>query len=96
MAFKVYPEKVIRKQILAKVKPTVKNKGKHTIGQIIIDSVIISPYLKIPNNHKDEFHIHKAKKLAQALCIDSHMYNGLIDCNVKGNDYYQHLRDTQF
>lgn len=95
MSFKVYTEKHIRSKILSKIKPEIqKRNSPHDIGLVVLDNKLITK-VKIPNGHNSDFDKNKAKKLAKMMCVDSKMYNGIMDCPIKNRQYYEHIRKTQ-
>jgi hypothetical protein len=89
MSIKSYKEKDIRKAILNKVKPVI-NPGKHGKGYIYIGEKLEAK-VKIPNEHKKIMHRSKSKFIARALKLDDENFNKLIDCPLKGPEYYTKL-----
>ncbi|MFV1976191.1 MAG: hypothetical protein ACC651_10615 [Candidatus Scalindua sp.] len=86
MSIKSYEEKEIRKAILKKVKPKI-NPGKHGKGYIYIGKKLEAK-VQIPNEHKKIMHQSKSKFIARALKLNDENFNRLIDCSLKGPEYY--------
>lgn len=89
MRIKSYKEKEIRNAILKKVKPII-NPGKHGKGYIYIGEKLVAK-VKIPNEHKRIMHQSKSKFIARDLKLDDDDFNELIDCPLKGPEYYTKL-----
>ena len=89
MKIKSYEEKEIRRAILNKVNPEIKT-GKHGKGYIYIDEKVVAK-VKIPNEHKKIMHQSKSKFIARDLKLDYEDFNKLIDCPLKGPEYYTKL-----
>jgi hypothetical protein len=83
-----FTEKEIRKSILRKVNPRITHKKKHWKGSIYLDEVFISK-VKIPNEHTRVMKEKKSQYIAKSLRLDDEQFNGLIDCSIKGTEYYQ-------
>jgi len=94
MAIRDFREKDIRDKIIQKVDPKL-NHGKHDKGYIYIDKKIVAK-IKIPNSHDRIMHKNKSKYIARDLKLDDEQFNGLIDCTLKGDKYYEILRDKIF
>ncbi|MCG2713072.1 MAG: hypothetical protein L6416_12230 [Candidatus Omnitrophica bacterium] len=92
MGIKSYPEKIIRKKILSKIKPEILNENSpHWWGGIYIGTTLVAK-VKIPNDHKRIMHSSKSKLIARDLRLDAEDFNRLIECPLKGPEYYRKLR----
>ncbi len=91
MKIKSYQEKVIRSKILTKIRPEIINKNSpHWWGGIYVGDVLVTK-VKIPNEHKRLMHSNKSKFIAHDLRLDAQDFNRLIDCPLKGPEYYKKL-----
>ncbi|MBU1087987.1 MAG: hypothetical protein KKD05_10805 [Candidatus Omnitrophica bacterium] len=92
MKINSYPEKLIRKKILSKIKPEIINKNApHWWGGIYVGKVLVTK-VKIPNEHNRLMHSNKSKHIAHDLRLGAEDFNRLIDCSLKGTEYYIKLR----
>jgi len=82
-----FSEKEIRKAILNKVNPKITHKGKHWKGSIYLKGIFISK-VKIPNEHPTIMKEGKSKYIAKDLRLNHEQFNGLVECNIKGTEYY--------
>lgn len=89
MSIKSYKEKEIRNAILKKVNPRI-NPEKHGKGYICIGEKVVAK-VKIPNNHKKIMHQSRSKLIARDLKLDDKDFNDLIDCPLRGPEYYNIL-----
>lgn len=83
-----FTEKEIRNSILRKVNPKITHKRKHWKGSIYLDDVFISK-VKIPNEHSRVMKEKKSQYIAKSLRLNAEQFNGLIDCSIRGTEYYQ-------
>lgn len=91
MKINSYPEKVIRKKILSKIRPEIINRNSpHWWGGVYVGDVLVTK-VKIPNDHKRIMHTKKSKFIASGLRLDAQDFNRLIDCPLKGPEYYRKL-----
>lgn len=93
MPINSYPEKIIRTKIINKIDPKLKKgNSKHTRGDIFINGVWVAK-VKLPNSHsKKVMHKNKSQYIAQELRLTCDEFNNLIDCQLKGPEYYEILR----
>lgn len=88
MRIKSYKEKEIRNAILKKVNPgKIEKFRKHERGYIYIGKKVVAK-IKIPNEHKKIMHQSKSKFIARDLKLNDEDFNNLIDCPLKGPEYY--------
>jgi len=93
MSINDYEEKKIRKQILSKINPKIRpGKSKHQKGLIEIDGRI-EARVKIPNDHNRVMKKSKSQYIASSLRISHVQFNDLIDCPLKGPQYYRLLKE---
>lgn len=93
MKIKDYKESEIRKKVLTKIKPTIKRKrAPHPKGYIYIDDILVAK-VKLPNNHDKIMHQNKSQYIARDLKINNEDFNRLIDCPLKGQEYYRKLTE---
>lgn len=86
-----YKEKEIRNKILSKVNPEyINKKGKHWKGYIYINGKLETK-VKIPNEHPRIMKHSKSQFIARDLKLDDEDFNRLIDCPLKGPEYYTKL-----
>ncbi len=83
-----FTEKEIRNKILNKVNPTITHKGKHWKGSIYLGGILISK-VKIPNEHPTIMKEKKSQYIARDLRLSDEQFNGLINCSIKGTEYYK-------
>lgn len=83
-----FTEKEIRKAIINKVNPKITHKGKHWKGSIYLNEIFISK-VKIPNEHLTIMKESKSQYIAQNLRLNHDQFNGLIECTLRGQEYYQ-------
>ena len=83
-----FTEKEIRNSILNKVKPQITHKGKHWKGSIYLKGILISK-VKIPNDHPYIMKEKKSQYIAKNLRLTDEQFNGLIECSIKGTEYYR-------
>ncbi len=89
---KDFKESDIRKKILSKIKPKRKNKrSPHQKRYIMIDNKIITK-VKLPNNHDRIMHHNKSQYIARDLKLSNEDFNRLIDCPLKGSEYFQIIK----
>lgn len=85
---KDFSEKNIRNAILNKINPKVINKnGKHWKGSIYLNDKFILK-VKIPNEHLRIMKPSKSMFIAQSLRLTDSEFNELIECTLKGTEYY--------
>jgi hypothetical protein len=82
-----FSEKEIRNAILNKVNPRITSKGKHWKGSIFLDNVFIAK-VKIPNEHPRIMKEKKSKFIANSLRLNHIQFNDLVECTLKGTEYY--------
>lgn len=88
---KNYTERIIRSRILSKLKPQkINKKARHWKGYIFIDKKVIAK-VKIPNDHRRVMCHNKSQYIARDLKLTPKDFNRLIDCPLKGSEYYQKL-----
>jgi hypothetical protein len=86
---KDFKENEIRNKILAKINPgKINKKTAHWKGYIYSDNVLVAK-VKIPNDHSRIMHAKKSKYIARDLKLDDNQFNRLIECPLKGRDYYE-------
>lgn len=91
MKIKDYKESEIRNRILSKVNPgKINKKAKHWKGYIFAGKKLIAK-VKIPNDHPRVMGHNKSQYIARDLKLTSKDFNRLIDCPMKGSEYYQKL-----
>lgn len=90
MAIRDFSEKEIRDKILKKINPRL-NPGSHDKGYIYLDNKIVAK-VKVPNSHNRVMHKSKSKYIARSLRLDDSQFNSLIDCHLKGPEYYNILK----
>ena len=83
-----FTEKEIRKAILNKVNPKITHKGKHWKGSIYLNNIFISK-VKIPNEHIRVMKEKKSSFIAKSLRLKHDKFNELIECSLKGPQYYE-------
>lgn len=95
MAIKDFTEKEIRDKILSKIKPTIiSKKAPHWRGRIFLDKKLIGK-IKIPNAHSRIMKESKSKRIARDLSLTHKEFNDLIDCPLKGKDYYNKIAELE-
>jgi len=93
MSINDYREKIIRKQILKKIRPKIKSsRSKHQKGLIEIDGKI-EARVKIPNDHSKIMKTSRSKFIATDLRLTHEEFNNLIDCPLKGPKYFDLLKE---
>lgn len=87
-----YKEREIRKKILSKVKPKTINKkrSKHQKRYVKIQNKIITK-VKLPNDHDKIMRGSKSQYIARDLKLNNKDFNRLIDCPLKGPEYYRKI-----
>lgn len=91
MPIKDYPEKEIRNKIISKLEPEIKKKrSPHDKGYIRSGGKVVAK-VKIPNAHSRIMHHSKSQYIATSLRLSDLQFNDLIDCPLKGSDYYNFL-----
>ncbi|HAB52338.1 MAG: hypothetical protein A2315_06010 [Ignavibacteria bacterium RIFOXYB2_FULL_35_12] len=83
-----FTEKEIRKAILNKVNPKITHKAKHWKGSIYLDNIFISK-VKIPNEHIRVMKEKKSSFIAKSLRLEHDKFNELVECSLKGPQYYK-------
>jgi hypothetical protein len=90
---KPFPEKEIRRQIIRKIKPKIpKSRSKHAKGYIYLNGIEVSK-VKIPNDHNRIMKKSKSGYIAEDLKLTPAEFNDLIECPLKGTEYYQILSE---
>jgi len=90
---KPFSEKEIRSKIISKINPKIqKSNSPHDKGYIYLEGKNVAK-VKIPNSHKRIMHQSKSKFIAESLKLTYQEFNALIDCTLRGNQYYQILKD---
>ena len=91
MKIKSYKETIIRDKIVSKVKPEeIKKTSKHWKAKIFLDGKWVAK-VKIPNTHNRIMHHSKSQFIARALKLNPNDFNRLIDCPLRGPEYYRKL-----
>lgn len=84
-----FTEKEIRNSILNKVQPTITHKGaKHWKCSIFLEGILISK-VKVPNAHLRIMKEKKSQYIAESLRLTDEQFNRLIECSMKGTEYYR-------
>lgn len=91
MKIKDYTEKEIKNKILSKIKPKLNKNPKHWRGDIYIGDKWVAK-VKIPNDHNRIMHQSKSQYIASDLRLNAQEFNNLIECPLKGPEYYQKLK----
>jgi hypothetical protein len=90
---KLFTEKDIRKAILKKADPCVKNKNaKHWMGYIEINGKCLAKVM-IPNEHTRDMYKSKSKYIARDLKLNGEEFNEFIECSLKHDEYIAILKD---
>jgi len=90
---KPFPEKQIRRQIIKKIKPKIpKSRSKHAKGYIYLNGIEVSK-VKIPNDHDRMMKRSKSGYTAEDLKLNPDEFNDLIECPLKGTEYYKILSE---
>jgi hypothetical protein len=92
MPIKDYSEKQIREKIINKLQPEIKKgRSAHDKGLIKLNGKV-QLRVKLPNSHAKKIMKHSRSQLiASALKLDDEQFCDLIDCPLKGPEYYRLL-----
>ena len=91
MPIKDFSEKKIRSRIIGKLNPDIKKRrSAHDKGLIKIGGKTVLR-VKIPNSHTRIMKHSRSRLIATALKLDDNQFIDLIDCPLKGPDYYSIL-----
>ncbi len=93
MSIKDYPESTIREKILAKLTPHVQKGRRHDKAYIYLDNVLMTK-VKLPNNHTRIMKESKSRYICSGLRLQPQEFNRLIDCPLRGPEYYELLKTT--
>jgi hypothetical protein len=89
-----YSEKDIRNKIISKLNPEIKKrKSSHDKGYIRSGGKVVTK-VKIPNSHTRLMRKSKSQFIATALRLNDDQFNDLIDCPLKGPEYYEILKEV--
>ena len=92
MSIKDYPESTIREKILVKLEPRLQKGRKHDKAYIYLDDVLVTK-VKLPNAHNRIMKENKSRYICSVLRLKPQDFNRLIDCPLRGPEYYALLRN---
>lgn len=93
MPIKDYPEKTIRNKIINKLAPEIKKgRSAHDKGLVKVNGKV-EARVKIPNSHTRIIKHSKSSLIATQLKLNESQFCDLIDCLLKGPEYYLILKE---
>lgn len=92
MSIKDYPESTIREKILTKLDPRLQKGRKHDKAYIYLDEILVTK-VKLPNAHNRIMKESKSQYICSSLRLKPQDFNRLIDCPLRGPEYYALLKN---
>lgn len=92
MKIQDYPESTIREKILNKLDPDLHKGRKHDKAYVYVDDTLVTK-VKLPNAHSRVMKANKSQYICTSLRLNPNEFNELINCPLRGAEYYELLRE---